>query len=296
MRRQRGKSLLEACPGNWRRPVIVHRCRGCCASREEAVEFVFKLLIGVSFHVLPTPCMVKWLSLWTLVCDLIFMASFHSVLVDGLRFAFDLTVTRADDDVEVSDLSEAEALGLPITSPEMWHRQERRRAMKVMRWIENPSTLHNLMLFLHVAGPVMKLHYTLFKRAQHSPFDDSQKNYVFNLCDPRNSVAVKILEDRTGTCMLRSGSGRRWLSAGSKPGWSTYRQDRCHGDGLASVRVCRADSAGSVVAATHVLGPSLSEGRPVAERFAEGRSDEVGCVEYRLDLFPINYFCTMFWV
>ncbi len=58
------------------------------------------------------------------------------------------------------------------------------------------------MFFLHVAGPVMKLHYTLFKHAQQSPFLSSERNFVFDLCNCRCSVAARILEDLT--CMIRS--------------------------------------------------------------------------------------------
>ena len=52
------------------------------------------------------------------------------------------------------------------------------------------------MLFLRTVGPVMKLHYTLFKYAQLAP-QGSQKSLLFQLCDLRVSVTAKILGELT---------------------------------------------------------------------------------------------------
>ena len=50
-----------------------------------------------------------------------------------------------------------------------------------------------MLLFFHVVGPVMKLHYSLFKHAQESPFVCAKTSILFNLCDFSKSVAAQIL-------------------------------------------------------------------------------------------------------
>ena len=68
--------------------------------------------------------------------------------------------------------------------------------MKALTWVEAKTTLPNLLLFLHTVGPVMKLHYTLFKYAQLSP-EGNAKSYLFDLCDVRVSGMAKILGELT---------------------------------------------------------------------------------------------------
>ena len=38
LRRERGRNLLRLCPGSWKSPAIIHWCRGCCESREQAID------------------------------------------------------------------------------------------------------------------------------------------------------------------------------------------------------------------------------------------------------------------
>lgn len=214
LKRERGRRLLQSCPGNWRKRSVLHLCRPdhcTCASFEEAVEHVFGLLLLIGFHTLSVPSLIKWLSVWPLICDLTVMSSFHGVFLDGLRHAFEITKARWDaddreagDTGDLSELSDSELLGMPqAQSSGTWHRQERRRALKVVRWFETPGTYLNMLLYLHTAAPVMKLHYSLFKHAQQSPFDDS-KSYVFNLCDLKQSVAARVLADLASLLRSRS--------------------------------------------------------------------------------------------
>jgi len=90
-------------------------------------------------------------------------------------------------------VSETELLG----ASKDWHRQERRRAAKVLRWVEGKATHAKSMLFAHLVSPVLKLHYTLFKYAQTSPLAH-KKSYLFNLCDTRLSVCNRFLGELSG--------------------------------------------------------------------------------------------------
>ena len=38
LRRERGRNLLRLCPGSWKSTAIIHWCRGCCESREQAID------------------------------------------------------------------------------------------------------------------------------------------------------------------------------------------------------------------------------------------------------------------
>jgi hypothetical protein len=64
LRRKRGKALVVACPGNWKKKEIVFVDRTGLADFEAAVHHVNSLLMAVGFHVLATPSFCKWLSMW----------------------------------------------------------------------------------------------------------------------------------------------------------------------------------------------------------------------------------------
>ena len=142
------------------------------------------------------PSSNKWLSVWPLVSDLVFMASFHKVFNYAFKHAVGLSQDLEVDVGERSDLSEGEVLGIQKDDHSTWHKQERRRSLKALTWVEAKTTLPNLLLFLHTVGPVMKLHYTLFKYAQLSP-EGNAKSYLFDLCDVRVSVTAKSLGELT---------------------------------------------------------------------------------------------------
>ena len=90
-RRQYGAALIEACPGDWTKRPIVHRCKGCsCTTDEEAAEQVCSNLFTVTFNVLTVPSMNKWLSVWPLLCDLVLMGSFHRVSSTRRRASTDM--------------------------------------------------------------------------------------------------------------------------------------------------------------------------------------------------------------
>ena len=157
------------------------------------VEFLF----AVAFCVLAIPSLNKWLSMWPVISDIVVMASFHNTLRETLRYVAELEFDADLPDWE--DLSDGERLGQP--SKESWHKQARRRAVKTLRWVQDQCTLPKLLLHLLATGPVMRLHYTLFKFAQTAPVGE-QKSYLYNLCDhggsAKASVAQKVLEEFTG--------------------------------------------------------------------------------------------------
>ena len=192
-KRTDGEHLVQACPGDWRKREIIHWCHGCCSSFEDAVDHVQSMLDAVCFRMLKVPSSNKWLSMWPLVADLCLMAAFHKVFKVAFQDAVGIVTSQNEDDL--SDFSETELLGMPLEGDE-WHKQEKRRALKAFRWIECRATFPKLMLFLHTVGPVMKLHYTLFKYAQLAP-QGSQKSLLFQLCDLRVSVTAKILGELT---------------------------------------------------------------------------------------------------
>lgn len=200
VRRQRGAELLSACPGNWRERPITHWCSEC-ADDEAAIEHVFLLATSVAFGVLGIPALNKWLSMWPLISDITMAFCFHRIFVDAMRHA--LNISEDEAAAGYDSASESELLGQP--GNQAWHRQERRRALRALAWIEHRDTPWKLMLYLLTVGPVMRLHYTLFKYAQASPRGESL-SYLFDLCDMRKSVAAHILGQLTSMLL----SGDRW--------------------------------------------------------------------------------------
>ena len=59
------------------------------------------------------------------------------------------------------------------------------------------------MIYLVACGPVMRLHYALFKYASQ-PALAGERSYVFDLCS-KDSVAIKVLTDLSD--MLRNRGG-----------------------------------------------------------------------------------------
>ena len=120
----------------------------------------------------------------------------------AVRHALGFTKDREFKSLEeLSELSESDLLWVP--TDKAWHKEDSRRAMKVMRWIEDKIVFHVDLMFLFLVGPVMKLHYTLFKYAQVAP-SRLNKSYIFNLCDVRVSVATRILGELTEMLVERA--------------------------------------------------------------------------------------------
>ena len=82
-RRALGEELLQACLGNWKKRKIVFLDVKGLATWDDCIEFVFSLLVRIGFHVLSEGGSNKWLSMWPISCDLVFMRSFHRVFFGG---------------------------------------------------------------------------------------------------------------------------------------------------------------------------------------------------------------------
>ena len=215
-RRAQGRQLHLFCPGNWRKRRLLHVCRGCCASRQETVDKIYKMLVGMKFDSLSVPALNKWLSLYPLACDLVFMLSFHRVFLDALVYALKRTTVEQED---LSGFSEGETLGAPQDDQGFWHKQERRRALKALGWIEDRATYQALMLFVHSTGAVIYLHYWCFKHVQTPPAG-CERSPIFDLCNPSSpdNVGVKVLMELT-TMMFESAWGFMRSVFGEFSGW-----------------------------------------------------------------------------
>ena len=132
------------------------------------------------------------------------MCSFHNFFIDAIRYALDLSMEQSEQHGDLSEISDAELLGLPQADPKAWSKQEGRRALKVLRWIESVGTLHFILLWLHVAQPVMHLHATLFKYAQDNPSCEAKKSYLFSMCNFSKSAAYRALLELTRTLTSRT--------------------------------------------------------------------------------------------
>jgi hypothetical protein len=62
------------------------------------------------------PSSNKWLSVWPLASDLVFMASFHKVFNYAYKHAVGLSQDLEVDVGEMSDLTEGEVLGIQKTT------------------------------------------------------------------------------------------------------------------------------------------------------------------------------------
>ena len=140
-RRQQGRRLGMRCPGNWKRKAIVHWCMGCCQTLADAIGNTLQVAMVVVFSVLPNDAANKWLSVWPLMADTVFMLYFHKVFLEAFRYALGYEVQ--DDLAAISQVSETELSGAPATG-EAWHKLQSRRALKVLAYLEdaiNPRLL-----------------------------------------------------------------------------------------------------------------------------------------------------------
>ena len=216
LRRRVGEQLLRECLGNWKKKKVIFWDRASDArpeftTREEAVEHTFGLLKSVAFHVLGDPALNKWLSVWPLLCRMVTMMSFHRLFLRAIRHA--CKVVEGEDD-DLSDFSDGERLGAP--SKDAWHKQERRRDLKTLAWVEEPTSNFHSMLFVHACSCVIRLHFKFFKDAQRSPFY-GDKSLIFNLAGAE-SVARKVVAElwailkgeRWGPLEVMFGKFRMW--------------------------------------------------------------------------------------
>ena len=189
-----GHDFVLSGPGDWTSTKeVVHWCKGCCATFEQAVDRVLGLLLLMSSTVLPVPSLNEWLSVWPLACDVAFGLCFHALLLDGIKFA------NGKIDVEKGaeeELSENELMCAPEDEKAFFEKMKNKRRLKCLKWIGDPLTLPSLLVFLTVCRPVLKLHYSLFKYAQQSP-QGTKKSMLFNLCNFKESRVVHIISELT---------------------------------------------------------------------------------------------------
>ena len=124
-------------------------------------------------------------------CDTALMLNFHKIFREALQYATGLDV---DDKLaaELSDLSESDLVGCPDHGSKAWHKEETRKARKVLAWMSDHASNALLLGYLTICGSTMRLHYTLFKRAQMAPHGN-HRSLILELCNPQRSVAAKVL-------------------------------------------------------------------------------------------------------
>ena len=183
LRRRRGEAPVMNCLGDRcsTKVVIFWDRFDICTTFEQAVDHVLGLLLAMSFVILLVPSLIKWLSVWPVTADIVFGLSFHMLLRDGVRHAFAKDAAIDDARHHGDDLlSEGELLGAPLNESAFNIKQKRKRGAKSSRWVSDPSTYPFLLIYLIVAGLVMKLHFSLFKYAQQAPAG-SEKSFLLNL-------------------------------------------------------------------------------------------------------------------
>ena len=210
-RKDLGERLLRECPGDWRQEAIIFWDapgpeKSEFATREGAVEHVFWLLKDVAFHVLPDPALNKWLSMWPLLSDVVAMMCFHKVFLAALDAACNVTSTEQGQLGELSEFSEGERVG--VLSEAAWVKRERRRDLKLMRWLPQASSQFKGMVFLLVASRIMRLHFSFFKHAQEAPYGETE-SLIFKLCDPAESN-IHIAETHLQSHLEAGGDENYW--------------------------------------------------------------------------------------
>ena len=156
------------------------------------------------------------------------MCSFHRVFLRAIKFAIGRS---APDDWGVDSASEDEKLAAP--SKNAWHKQERRRALKVLRWFEDSATPWKLVAFLRLAEPIMGLHYSLFKHAQVSPssVDSGCKSMIFDFCKPVHSPGLGVLDSLLEAFQMEH-MGLLTSTFGPFRSWPWELKELMHGCGL----------------------------------------------------------------
>ena len=208
-REKHATALLKHCCGDWNLPEVVFwDPEDKFTSRAEVCSFIFDLLMQMGYHLLGNPAENKWLSVYPMMCSLVGMMAFHSVFKQAIRQA---CLVEGNGVQDVSDISDSELVGR--VTAEGWFRQERRRDLKIARWMEHPDAQFHAILFVTVTSAIMRLHFTLFEHAQTSPFGKKQ-SLLFRMLGEQSPVravleelwAMLVKSDRLG--MLESSYGR----------------------------------------------------------------------------------------
>lgn len=156
-RRDCRRSLSRACPGNWLVPAaFVHYCSwstGCnCRSRDEAVEYVFQLVLGAALQVLPViPALNRWNKLYGPIAWWLFACCFHGVIAAAV-----IEVKKKTADLEsagrILNIMDLVAGGDDRT----YQAVKCIRWGKTAKWIQKRTSAQRLLQAAHLMQPVLQ--------------------------------------------------------------------------------------------------------------------------------------------
>ena len=65
--------------GNWATEELIHACKGCCRSREEACFKVYNALKACVQHAFIVPALNKWTTVYSCVQSIALLSNFHNI-------------------------------------------------------------------------------------------------------------------------------------------------------------------------------------------------------------------------
>ena len=150
-----------------------------------------------------------------MVMDFAFLSCFHDLLCRVTVRCLKLTPTPMHDDSELSDDAK---LGAPADAIRSFKKKRQKRSARYAKWVQRTLTSLELLVFIAVVAPLMKIHYQLFKESKDKveAASDCEPGVLFDLCDESRSVCCKALKDLTS--MLFDPSREQWSLLRSRLG------------------------------------------------------------------------------
>ena len=180
---------------------IRHKCRGCCASRDEALAKTIAAYTAPLKRRLHTPAINRWGTVAPVVVTLLSLLSFHGIIAQAeLRLIgkdpsnFAPEESDADDEADLA----AHRVGQDQTMRSQ-RLQARRRLKRAREWLVDPVTQQCLMIWACVGQQAMRVHFHLFasgsinQSSVDNETDEPKKPALFQLCGMRESRALEVI-------------------------------------------------------------------------------------------------------
>ena len=185
---------------------LVHVCRpGCrhCTNEPESISKAKKLIQESLIRAVSVPALNKWTKVFPCTGAVTLLAHFHGLASEAFKSMFG-ALSEQEESQSDDGHEEDRALEVPVNEIKKWRKLARKRNKKAMMFLTDKECAFVNMVWVHIASPVMTLHWTLFRNAtwfSDRPDPDieeyakSKTHQIAAFCDTIDNPALRIVEE-----------------------------------------------------------------------------------------------------
>ena len=185
---------------------MAHVCSpGCCAGQEDSAFKAGKLIQEGLLRAVSVPALNKWTKVFPCVGAVVLIAHFHHLAPDVFKSEFGALLEQEEQSASDEQASEDKGVGVPVNEVQKWRRLARKRNKKALAFLTDPECRFVNMMWVHIAAPVMRLHWSLFRNAtwfsdRPEPGNNGGESHkdkmhqIAAFCEPKHNPALEICE------------------------------------------------------------------------------------------------------